>query len=35
MEQKELFNESLGFGDGPNDASDSYFNRWKLKFEEK
>ncbi|CAD8097441.1 unnamed protein product [Paramecium sonneborni] len=36
MEAHDLLNEVLSFGEYPiNEANDSYFNRWKVKFEEK
>ncbi|CAD8179509.1 unnamed protein product [Paramecium pentaurelia] len=36
MEAQDLLNEVLSFGEYPiNEANDSYFNRWKTKFEEK
>ncbi|CAD8095461.1 unnamed protein product [Paramecium sonneborni] len=36
MEVQDLLNQVLSFGEYPiNEANDSYFNRWKTKFEEK
>ncbi|CAD8177992.1 unnamed protein product [Paramecium octaurelia] len=36
MEAQDLLNEVLSFGEYPiNEANDSYFNRWKTKFDEK